>query len=77
MHNSGSARSPIAKPKNTATSDSLSNEESRNDPFFEVSFVTLATLPSTISKNPEINSTMPPRIVALNHIKPIEGTAEA
>ena len=77
MHNSGSARSPIAKPKNTATSDSLSKEESRNDPFLEELFVTLATVSSTMSKNPEINSTMPPRIMALNRVKPIEGTAEA
>ena len=37
-------------------SDTLSKLESRNAPLVVVFFITRATLPSTISKNPEINS---------------------
>ena len=54
MHNIGLTRLPIAIPTNIMDSDILSNEESRNAPFFEDCFVALATLPSTISKKPEI-----------------------
>ena len=75
MHNIGSARFPIVKPKYTATSDILSNKESRKDPFFDMCLVILATVPSITSKNPEINSIMPPRIVARYHINPIDGAA--
>ena len=41
-------------------SDTLSKLESRNAPLVVVFFMTRATLPSTISKNPEINSMILP-----------------
>ena len=54
MHNNGSARPPAAMPINMIASANLSNEESRNAPFLDDFFVILATLPSIMSKKPEI-----------------------
>ena len=47
---------PIAIPMKISASDTLSKFESRNAPLVVVFFITRATLPSTISKKPEINS---------------------
>ncbi len=47
-------------PAKITTSEILSKEESRNAPFLEAFFVTRATLPSTMSKNPEIKRSTPP-----------------
>ena len=41
-------------PAKITTSEILSKDESRKAPFLDVCFVTRATLPSTMSKKPEI-----------------------
>ena len=51
-------------PKKMATSAILSKTESRNAPLVDVFCETIATCPSTISKNPEISNSIPPMINA-------------
>jgi ABC-type Fe2+-enterobactin transport system substrate-binding protein len=51
-------------PMNTIASANLSSEESRNAPFLEDCLVTLATLPSIMSKKPEIKRRILPLIEA-------------
>lgn len=52
----GFARPPIAIPMKISASEILSKLESKNAPLVVVLFNTRATLPSTMSKKPEINS---------------------
>jgi hypothetical protein len=60
-------------PINIIDSEILSKEESRNAPFIEVCFVTLATLPSTTSKNPDIKRRMLPITEAYSQENTIDG----
>jgi len=62
MDNIGSTRPPSAIPINITASEILSPVESRNDPLFDIRFVALATLPSTISRKPPSKIRLLPKI---------------